>query len=91
MVKPPQRPVVSNRHQGWDVELYLLNKANIAPKMKHPIRLTRSVPQGNPWVQNCLKSVEMRYLKAPPMKLPIPTINSDFIMIRYLFGRIVSN
>jgi hypothetical protein len=83
VVKPPHKPVVRSRHQGWEVELYRPNKAYSNPMTKHPKRLTISVPHGKPCVQIFFIQVEMRYLNAPPMKLPMPTIHSDFIIFLF--------
>jgi hypothetical protein len=52
---------------------------------KHPKRLTINVPQGKPCVQTFFIQVEMRYLKAPPTKLPMPTMHSDLIIFQFLF------
>jgi hypothetical protein len=81
VVKPPQIPVVSSRHQGWDVVPYLLKRANKSPKIRHPRRLTLSVPQGKPAPHRFFIVIEITYLNAPPRKLPIPTIIIDFIII----------
>jgi hypothetical protein len=48
VVKPPHKPVVRSRHQGWEVVLYRLNKAKSNPMRKHPMRLTINVPHGKP-------------------------------------------
>jgi hypothetical protein len=82
VVKPPQKPVVSSRHKGCDAEYCLLNHANSNPKRKHPNRLTIHVPHGNPCAPSDFMNKDMPYLNAPPKKLPIPTINKDFIMMQ---------
>jgi hypothetical protein len=81
VVKPPHKPVVSNRHQGLERVLYLLNDPYNMPMTKQPRRLTVRVPQGNPWWHTCFIQVEMPNLNAPPIKLPMPTIRNDFIMM----------
>ena len=87
VVKPPHNPVVRNRHHGCEVELNRPNKAKITPIRKHPTRFTAKVPQGNPCVQTFFIQVEMRYLKAPPTKLPMPTMHSDLIIIQLFYNR----
>ena len=82
VVKPPHMPVVRSRHQGCEVELYRLNKAKSTPMAKHPKRLTINVPHGKPCVQTFFIQVEMRYLNAPPTKLPMPTMHNDFIIFQ---------
>ena len=82
VVKPPHMPVVRSRHQGCEVELYRLNRAKSTPMAKHPKRLTINVPQGKPCVQTFFIQVEMRYLNAPPTKLPMPTMHNDFIIFQ---------
>lgn len=46
--------------------------------MKQPKRLTASVPHGKNVLHEDFISVEMMYRIAPPMKLPMPTMNIDF-------------
>ena len=46
--------------------------------MKQPMRLTASVPHGKNVLHEVFISVEMMYRIAPPMKLPMPTMNMDF-------------
>lgn len=46
--------------------------------MKQPMRLTASVPHGKNVLHEVFISVEMMYRIAPPMKLPMPTMNIDF-------------
>ena len=58
VVKPPHKPVVSNRHQGLFVEPYLPNSANSTPMAKHPARFTANVPQGDPWPQAFFMSID---------------------------------
>jgi hypothetical protein len=47
VVKPPQNPIVSSKCHDVFVKPYLLNRANITPKIKHPSRLTVNIPHGN--------------------------------------------
>ena len=82
VVNPPHKPVVRSRHQGCEVEQNRLNKAKITPIRKHPTRLTINVPHGKLCEQAFFIQVEMRYLNAPPTKLPRPTKHSDFIIIQ---------
>ena len=81
-MNPPHKPVVRSRHQGCEVELNRLNKAKITPIRKHPTRLTINVPHGKLCEQAFFIQLEMRYLNAPPTKLPRPTKHSDFIIIQ---------
>ena len=54
--------------------------------MKQPKRLTVSVPHGKNVLHEVFISVEMMYRIAPPMKLPMPTMNMDFSILGELFG-----
>ena len=49
--------------------------------MKQPKRLTVSVPHGKNVLLGDFISVEMMYRIAPPMKLPMPTMNIDFSIL----------
>ena len=49
--------------------------------MKQPMRLTVSVPHGKNVLLGDFISVEMMYRIAPPMKLPMPTMNMDFSIL----------
>ena len=49
--------------------------------MKQPMRLTVSVPHGKKVLLGDFISVEMMYRIAPPMKLPMPTMNIDFSIL----------
>ena len=53
--------------------------------MKQPKRLTVSVPHGKNVLLGDFISVEMMYRIAPPMKLPMPTMNIDFSIWEDLF------
>ena len=48
VVKPPQKPVASNKHSGLFSELYFPNRANINPNRKQPNKFTVNVAQGKP-------------------------------------------
>ena len=63
------------------VELYFPNKANVTPIKKHPNRLTVNVAQGKFWLYISLIVSEIAYHATPPMKLPKPTANNDFIIV----------
>lgn len=53
----------------------------MTPMMKQPKRLTVSVPHGKNVLHEVFISVEMMYRIAPPMKLPMPTMNMDFSIL----------
>ena len=53
----------------------------MTPMMKQPKRLTVSVPHGKNVLLGDFISVEMMYRIAPPMKLPMPTMNMDFSIL----------
>ena len=53
----------------------------MTPMMKQPKRLTVSVPHGKNVLLGDFFSVEMMYRIAPPMKLPMPTMNMDFSIL----------
>ena len=48
VVKPPQNPVVNNRHHGPDNAPHLPKSAYSTPSRKQPARLTANVAHGNP-------------------------------------------
>lgn len=52
--------------------------------IKQPKRLTASVPHGKNVLLGDFISVEMMYRIAPPMKLPMPTINIDFSILGFM-------
>ena len=54
--------------------------------MKQPMRLTASVPHGKNVLHEVFISVEMMYRIAPPMKLPMPTMNMDFSILGECIG-----
>ena len=54
--------------------------------MKQPMRLTVSVPHGKNVLLGDFISVEMMYRIAPPMKLPMPTMNIDFSIFGECIG-----
>ena len=51
------------------------------PMVKQPKRLIVSVPHGKNVLHEDFISVEMMYRIAPPMKLPMPTMNMDFSIL----------
>ena len=80
VVNPPQRPVVSRRHQLLSVVDSFAKIPYRSPIMKHPNRFTVRVPHGK--VEFCpFIKEDMRYLATPPMKLPEPTIRTAFSMM----------
>ena len=56
------------------------------PMMKQPKRLTVSVPHGKNVLLEDFISVEIMYRIAPPMKLPMPTMNIDFSIFGECIG-----
>ena len=74
-------PVVSSKYKVLSVELFLLKIAKKIPKRKQPNKLTAKVPHGKPWLHIFFIYVESKYLMAPPMKLPVPTISNDFSIL----------
>ena len=80
VVKPPHRPVVNRRHQLLSVVENFAKMPYNSPIRKHPNRLTVRVPHGNDVLCPFIK-VEMKYLAAPPIKLPDPTIRIAFSMV----------
>lgn len=78
MVKPPQNPVVSNKHMECEMLLWRAKSPYITPMSRHPIRFTVSVAQGKDEVHAPFISAEIRNLSAPPKKLPAPTIRIYF-------------
>ena len=48
------------------------------PMVKQPKRLTVSVPHGKNVLHEVFISVEMMYRIAPPIKMPMLTMNMDF-------------
>lgn len=73
VVKPPQSPTVKNKAQLLPSLAVRLNTPHKSPIRKQPTRFTASVAQGNPLPTPFIIR-ETRYLSAPPMKLPAPTI-----------------
>lgn len=53
--------------------------------MKQPMRLTASVPHGKNVLLEDVISVEMMYRIAPPMKLPMPTMNIDLSILEKIY------
>ena len=80
VVKPPQKPVVNRRHQLLSVVENLAKMPYNSPIMKHPNRLTVRVPHGNDVLCPFI-NVEIKYLAAPPTKLPEPTIRIAFSLV----------
>ena len=84
VVKPPHSPVMSSRNQLLLVVRYRESKAYINPIRKQPARFTVRVPHGNdvlcPFIND-----DMRYLAAPPRKLPLPTIRIFSIITLCLY------
>ena len=84
VVNPPHRPTVRNRdHELPSLEV-LLKIPQSNPMMRQPMRLTRSVPQGKPLLTPFM-AIDMRYLAAPPRKLPHPTMSMFFMMSICMF------
>ena len=79
VVNPPHTPTVRNNTQALFACELLLKIPHSRPIRRHPTRFTRSVPHGNPLLMPFI-ATEIRYLAAPPMKLPAPTI-IIFLMI----------
>ena len=77
VVKPPQMPVVSSKHQWLPDEPFLANSANSTPKTRQPTRFTANVSQGKALPHTFPINVERRNLNPPPMKLPEATSNTD--------------
>ena len=80
MVKPPNTPVVSNKYTILLCVEYFAKRAYTTPNRKHPKRFTTSVPHGNALPAALFTNVDIEYLNTPPIKLPIPTNNNDFII-----------
>lgn len=78
VVKPPHSPVVSSNDIELDDAPRRLKMPQNIPMVKHPIRLTIIVCQGNAVCNDVFISVESQYLNAPPIKLPTPTNKIDF-------------
>lgn len=81
VVKPPQKPVVSNRHTACEAKEERAKRAYTTPMIKQPTRFTASVAQGNEAQQTPFISCDTRYLNAPPTKLPKPTSKREFSII----------
>lgn len=87
VVNPPQKPTERKRHHDDEVALYFPNRPNTNPSSKQPKEFTTKVPNGKSVPQALFSSIEIKYLNAPPRKLPAPTRNIDLnIITRYIIN-----
>ena len=87
VVNPPQKPTERKRHHGDEVALYFPNSPNTIPSSKQPKEFTTKVPKGKSVPQALFSNIEIKYLNAPPKKLPAPTRNIDLnIITRYIIN-----
>jgi len=79
VVKPPQSPTVRNKVHLLLSLAFRLKIPHKRPIKKQPTRFTARVAQGNPLPMPFITK-EIRYLAAPPMILPLPTITIFLMM-----------
>ena len=82
VVKPPQKPVVSNSLVAGDIMPFpFQDNPERNPMMRHPNTLTAIVPKGKAIMAHDCTTLETKNLIPPPKKLPILTSNSSFIIL----------
>lgn len=80
VVKPPQKPVMSNALTAASISWRPHRPKNM-PIRKQPTMLTMKVPAGNDPLNMRLAATPVRYLPQVPKNPPMPAIIIDSIMI----------
>ena len=87
MVKPPQKPVVSsNLVEGFIHPPPFHEMPERNPMMKQPNTFTVMVPKGKAMRLHDCTILEIQYLRPPPKKLPMLTINTSFMSVSCLIS-----
>lgn len=80
VVKPPQKPVVSNSLVAGDIMPFPFHdNPERKPMIRQPNILTAIVPKGKAMTAHDCTTLETKNLVPPPKKLPILTSNNSFI------------